>query len=98
VFGDRDTGRYLVKFAWTPIVRHRMVKGASSVDDPLLTGYWAERRRGVKPPIGPSLLELLQAQQWRCPVRGELLLYADHPPKAPSNGTVAHRDPHSSPP
>ena len=23
VFGDRDTGRYLVKFAWTPIVRHR---------------------------------------------------------------------------
>jgi hypothetical protein len=23
VFGDRDTGRYLVKSSWTPIVRHR---------------------------------------------------------------------------
>ncbi|WP_327239199.1 hypothetical protein [Streptomyces sp. NBC_01318] len=49
VFGDRDSGRYLAKFSWTKIVRHQMVKGASSVDDPVLADYWAERRRKHKP-------------------------------------------------
>jgi hypothetical protein len=42
VFGDRPSGRYLTKFAWTPIVRHRMVQ---------------ERRRWTIPPwpiSGPS--------------------------------------------
>ena len=91
VFGDRDTGRYLVKFAWTPSVRHRMVKGASSVDDPTLTGYWTDRRRRTKPPVGPSLLGLLHAQQWRCPGCGELLLHADHPPQSPEQWEQWHR-------
>src|ERR1019366_9342429 len=27
VFGDRDSGAYLAKFAWTKIVRHHLVKG-----------------------------------------------------------------------
>lgn len=27
VFGDRDSGRYLAKFSWTPIARHVMVQG-----------------------------------------------------------------------
>ncbi|MER6961678.1 hypothetical protein [Streptomyces sp. NPDC000618] len=49
VFGDRDSGRYLAKFSWTKIVRHQMVKGNASVDDPALAGYWAERRRKHKP-------------------------------------------------
>ena len=34
VFGSRDTGFYLRKFAWTQIVRHRMVAGTASPDDP----------------------------------------------------------------
>ena len=41
VFGSRETGFYLRKFAWTKIVRHRMVAGRASPDDPALTGYWA---------------------------------------------------------
>jgi RNA-directed DNA polymerase len=90
LFGDRDTGRYLAKFAWTPIVRHRMVKGASSVDDPLLTGYWAERRRRTKLPVGPQVLDMLHAQQWRCPGCGELLLHADHPPQSPEQWEQWH--------
>ncbi|MFE4886784.1 group II intron maturase-specific domain-containing protein, partial [Streptomyces sp. NPDC056701] len=49
VFGDRDSGRYLTKSSWTKIVRHQMVKGTSSVDDPALANYWAERRRKHKP-------------------------------------------------
>ena len=45
VFGDRVSGAYRAKFAWTKIVRHRMVKGGSSPDDPALAQYWADRRR-----------------------------------------------------
>jgi RNA-directed DNA polymerase len=45
IFGSRDTGFYLRKFAWTPIVRHRMVAGTASPDDPDLSEYWAQRRR-----------------------------------------------------
>jgi RNA-directed DNA polymerase len=40
VFGDRVSGAYLLKFAWTRIVRHQMVMGTASPDDPALTDYW----------------------------------------------------------
>ncbi len=84
VFGDRDSGAYLVKHAWTRIVRHQMVKSSSSPDDPALAEYWANRRRRAAPPPMDSLsLRLLQSQRGACPVCGELLLYADHPPQTP---------------
>ena len=51
VFGDRDSGAYLLKFAWTKITRHTLVKGWASPDDPALTSYWAARRRRGKPPL-----------------------------------------------
>ena len=50
VFGDRDSGAYLLKFSWTKIVRHQMVKGAASPDDPALAEYWANRRRKAATP------------------------------------------------
>jgi RNA-directed DNA polymerase len=85
VFGDRDSGAYLVKFAWTSIVRHRMVKGASSPDDPALAQYWADRRRrGAPPPMDRLSLRLLQTQAGCCPECGDLLLHADHPPQSPA--------------
>ena len=84
VFGDRHSGAYLVKHAWTPIIRHRMVKGTSSPDDPTLTKYWADRhRRAAPPPLDKLSLRLLQEQGGSCPVCGQLLLYADHPPQSP---------------
>ena len=84
VFGDRVSGAHLVKFAWTKIVRHQMVKGGASQDDPTLASYWAERRRkGTALPIDRTGLRLLQAQQGRCPLCGTLLLHADHPPQNP---------------
>ena len=52
VFGDRDSGGYLVKFSWTGIERHVPVKGAASPDDPALASYWAERRKKVETPAG----------------------------------------------
>ena len=84
VFGDRKSGAYLVKHAWTPIIRHSMVKGRSSPDDPSLTEYWASRRRRAAPlPLDSLSLRLLQKQRGYCPVCGQLLLYADHPPQSP---------------
>jgi RNA-directed DNA polymerase len=49
MFGDRDSGAYLTKTAWTPIVRHQMVDGFASPDDPDRSAYWAARGRRRKP-------------------------------------------------
>jgi RNA-directed DNA polymerase len=84
VFGDRASGAYLHRFAWTKIVRHQMVRGTASPDDPTLVGYWADRRRkGIPRTIDPTDLRLLQSQQGRCPICRGLLLDADHPPQTP---------------
>jgi RNA-directed DNA polymerase len=83
VFGDRDSGAYLAKFAWTPIVRHQVVKGAASPDDPALAEYWAARRRRRKPPLDNARLRLIQAQHGRCPLCRGLLLHADREPQTP---------------
>ncbi|GGV58019.1 hypothetical protein GCM10010245_91140 [Streptomyces spectabilis] len=45
MFGDRGSGAYLLKFAWTKIVQHQLVKGRASPHDPVLESYRAERRR-----------------------------------------------------
>jgi RNA-directed DNA polymerase len=83
VFGHRDSGGYLPKFAWTKIVRHCMVPGTASPDDPDLAQYWADRRRRNKPPLDRGLLRLLQAQDGRCPLCEDYLLYADREPDSP---------------
>lgn len=89
VFGDRDgaTARghipYLVKFSWTSIVRHQMVAGGASPDDPDLVDYWATRRKKVKPPLDGYNLRLLTWQAGRCPLCGEHLITADQPPQSP---------------
>jgi RNA-directed DNA polymerase len=84
VFGDRVSGAYLHQFAWTNIVRHQMVMGAASPDDPALAEYWAERRRKAPPPIDKTSRWLLKAQDGRCPICRNALLPADHRPQTPS--------------
>jgi RNA-directed DNA polymerase len=84
IFGDKDTGAYLPKFAWTKIVRHVMVTGAASPDDPGLARYWAGRRgKKHNGPLSVLLLARLKAQQGRCPLCGTLLLHADREPQHP---------------
>jgi RNA-directed DNA polymerase len=84
VFGDRHSGAYLLKFAWTKIVRHQMVKDRSSTDDPALDQYWADRRRRGPPvPLNTTDLRLLKDQEGRCPLCTDLLLQADRPPQTP---------------
>ena len=54
VFGNRDNGSYLLRFGWTKIIRHDLVKATSSPDDPALTSYWTARRRSRNRPAGRS--------------------------------------------
>src|SRR5450756_2596740 len=84
VFGDRESGAYLAKFAWTKIVRHQLVKGRSSPDDHALIQYWVDRRhKGPPLPMDRTSLHLLFIQHGRCPVCQGLLLHADRPPQSP---------------
>ena len=45
VFGDKQTGNYMLRFSWTKIERHTLVKQRSSPDDPSLIEYWEKRRK-----------------------------------------------------
>jgi RNA-directed DNA polymerase len=91
VFGDPGHPRgdhgdiitYMVKFAWTDIVRHPLVVGRASPDDPDLGDYWAKRRRKVKPPLDGYNLRLLTKQDGRCLLCKDPLLTADQPPQSP---------------
>ncbi|TCJ32524.1 group II intron reverse transcriptase/maturase [Parafrankia sp. BMG5.11] len=86
VFGDHKTGAHLHKYAWTPIIRHVMVAGRSSPDDPALADYWADRRRRQahhSPPLAPSIQRVLRVQGGRCPGCGRSLLFADRIPDSP---------------
>lgn len=64
-------------------MRHTLVKGRASPDDPDLTQYWAEHRRKVKPPLDSYTVRLLTKQDGRCPLCGEDLLTFEDPPQTP---------------
>jgi RNA-directed DNA polymerase len=84
VFGDRASGAYLTKLAWTKITRHQMVDGSASPDDPDRSAYWAQRRQRRKPPLDRWGLIQLERQHGQCPICGGLLLHADHEPQSPA--------------
>jgi RNA-directed DNA polymerase len=84
VFGDRNSGAYLHKFSWTPIIRHQIVDGRSSPDDPALADYWAKRRRRTSLPIDNTSLKLFRAQDGCCVIcRGTFIDDADQPHTPP---------------
>ncbi|WP_282694497.1 group II intron reverse transcriptase/maturase [Streptomyces sp. CC208A] len=65
VFGA--DGRYLRKFRWTAIVRHVMVKGGSSPDDPELEKYWRSRTQKRLPETeSKQILRLAYRQKGLC--------------------------------
>jgi RNA-directed DNA polymerase len=75
VFGDRQSGAYLDRYAWTKIVRHVVVTGRSSPDDPALTQYWADRRRKQPAPqLAESWTIAIRAQKGLCHLCGSQLL------------------------
>ncbi|HTE67802.1 MAG TPA: reverse transcriptase domain-containing protein [Actinomycetes bacterium] len=87
VFGDRASGAYLHRYAWTKIVRHVVVTGRASPDDPALAQYWADRRRRQPTPqLADSWHKALRAQHGACPLCGQQLLDTTNPPDSPSHG------------
>src|SRR4029453_8101331 len=83
VYGDRETGAYLHRYAWTIIVRHVPVTGRNSPDDPALAQYWAERRRKRKPPqLAPSWHRTLCVQNGLCPLCRDRRRCTYHDPDA----------------
>lgn len=70
VFGDRDSGTYPRRLVWTKIVRHKMVMGTASRDDPALDWYWASRRRKAHAQLGGRTTSLLLRQRDAAPSAG----------------------------
>jgi RNA-directed DNA polymerase len=67
VFQDKVRHATLRKFAWTKIVRHRLIRTTYSPDDPTLQDYWRQRR--AKPQATTSRQrQLAQRQRGQCPV------------------------------
>jgi RNA-directed DNA polymerase len=85
VFGDRKCGAYLTKFSWTPIVRHVLVRGGASPDDPLLVSYWnIRRRKKAPPPMDKTSLGLAARQKGLCPLCHQALIPgAEYEPESP---------------
>jgi len=73
VFGDKQTGAYLLKFSWFPIERHTLVKGKSSPDDPRLKDYWMKRQAAKARDLTFSKQKLAKRQKGRCLECGESL-------------------------
>ena len=73
VFGDKQTGAYLLKFSWFPIERHKLVKGKSSPDDPALRDYWGKRQAAKAKDLTFSKQKLAKRQKGRCLECGESL-------------------------
>jgi len=71
VFGDRQTGRYLIKFKWFKIRRHVMVRGTSSPDDPNLRDYWAKRLAEKSKDLSLGKQKMARIQNHACPLCGE---------------------------
>jgi RNA-directed DNA polymerase len=84
VFGNRLDGTYLPKFAWTKIVRHDLVSGRSSKDDPALAEYWARRsRKSVPETAGRQVMVLAYRQRGMCPLcRQALIQGAEYEPES----------------
>jgi RNA-directed DNA polymerase len=83
VFGDRNSGAYMHRFAWTHIVRHEIVKSGASPDDPALGDYWARRQSKTPLPINNTTGRLLAAQNGRCPICKATLPTAEPRPQTP---------------
>jgi len=74
VFGDKRTRVYLLKFTWFRIIRHVLVRGRASPDDPDLRDYWSWREKAKVAQLGATGRRVVARNQgYRCPVCGESL-------------------------
>jgi RNA-directed DNA polymerase len=81
VFGDKHSGHHLQKFSWFRIVRHALVRGRSSPDDPDLRDYWWERQKVNAKHLSAGDVDMANDQGWVCRLCGGNLI----------NGEELHR-------
>jgi len=81
VFGDKRSGKYLLKFSWFKIERHILVRGTSSPDDPDLRDYWWERQKVNAKHLSAEEIDMANDQGWVCRLCGMDLI----------NGEELHR-------
>jgi RNA-directed DNA polymerase len=74
VFGDKQSGIYLLRFSWFSIRRHVLVKGRASPDDPSLREYWQKRNAARAKDLMPNREKIARKQSGICPVCRESLL------------------------
>jgi len=73
VFGNTQTGAYLLLFRWFKIERHILVRGTASPDNPRLRDYWTRRTAARAKDLRPSLQKIAKNQDYVCRVCGETL-------------------------
>ncbi len=73
VFGNKQTGDYLLKFRWFQTERRSMVKGSNSPDDPRLKSYWIKRAESKIKDLSPSRQKIARKQYGVCPLCRETL-------------------------
>ncbi|MGK7942891.1 MAG: group II intron reverse transcriptase/maturase, partial [Microcystaceae cyanobacterium] len=82
VFGDKVSGAIMLKFKWTKIERHVLVKGRNSPDDPSLQEYWEKRRKKSDANMAKKLPKakerIAKRQDYQCPICGQSL-FNDEP-------------------
>ncbi len=82
VFGDKNSGAYMLKFSWTKIERHVLVKQGYSPDNPDLIEYWKNRSKKIHQSEAKRLNKtqerIAKKQNYKCPVCGESL-FNDEP-------------------
>ena len=66
MFGDMKSGRYILKYSMFKIVRHVLVKGKASPDDPNLKEYWEGRNRELSREHVPSYQKVAKKQDYKC--------------------------------
>lgn len=75
VFGDKQNGGYMLKFSWTGIDRHELVKQTNSPDDPSLREYWGKRQKkqdkSEAEKFNAKKQKVAKNQKYLCPVCGQ---------------------------
>jgi RNA-directed DNA polymerase len=82
VFGDKNTGAYMLRFSWTRIQRHEMIKHNYSPDNPELMDYWEKRNNRISRSREENLnnkfhFNILKKQNFLCSVCNQSLVFTN---------------------
>ena len=72
IFGDKQSGKFMLKFSWTKIKRHSIVSKRASPDDPALKEYWSKRnnknQKSEAIKLSVKQEQVAYRQEYKCPM------------------------------